>query len=146
MIYVSAQNSQEIAQYLRGEGEVSEAIRAEKVADRLLGRKSKTGIVITAPRQSGKTTEMLRFAEEKYPNGKFAIICLNKYMIDSICHMYRDLKSDPNVMPPLMLLPDNLRLVGNERRPLFCDELSLFSEQMREDILGYHNFEAAVTS
>ena len=148
MIRVSASTAEEIAQSLRGKRvEISAAQQAERVANRLRGiKESTTGIVVVAPRQSGKTTELLRFAEEQYPNGQFAVICLNKYVLSSICHLYRDLRGDPNVSPPLMLFPDNLRLVGNESKPLFCDEFSLFTEEQQEYITGYRRFSAAVTS
>jgi len=148
MIQVVAQTGKEIALSLRGRShEFSVARQAKLVANKLLGIKEEaSSILVVAPRQSGKTTELLRFAEELYPNGQFAVICLNRYVISSVCHIYRDLRNDSNVSPPLMLLPDSLKLVGNESKPLFCDELHLFSEKMQNDIVGYRKFVAAVTS
>lgn len=148
MIHINANTSTEIALALRGQaGEYDRILRAKEVADRLLGNKKDTsGIIVTAPRQSGKTTELLRYAEEKNPNGQFAFVCLNQHIIHSVCSIYRELRANPSASPPLMLLPSNLKLVGNETKPLFCDELGLFTEQMQADILGYRNFVAAVTS
>lgn len=47
-----AQNAAEIAKHLRARGRT----------------------IITAPARCGKTTELLRYAEERYPNGRFAIV------------------------------------------------------------------------
>lgn len=148
MIYINANTAEEIALALRGQGgEFDRILRAKEVADRLLGKKKeKSATLVTAPRQSGKTTELLRFAEEQYPNGQFAVVCLNQHIIHSICSIYRELRGDQSVSPPLMLLPHNLKLVGNERRPLFCDELGLFTEEQQECITKYPHFMAAVTS
>ena len=146
MRYMNADTGDEISKLLRGDPTNPKVIAA-RVADRLLGIKPKSEqVIITAPRQSGKTTELLRFAEEKYPNGQFAIVCINRNSLLSICHIYRHLRRDPSVSPPLMLLPDNLKLVGNESKPLFCDEIGLFTTELKESIIGYRKFVAAVTS
>ncbi|CAN5951011.1 unnamed protein product [Sphagnum jensenii] len=61
--YVQAETQEDIARLLRTRGR----------------------IVITAPPCSGKTTELIRYAEERYPNGRFAVVCKNldvgKYII-----------------------------------------------------------------
>jgi len=148
MIYINATTAEEIALALRGQGgEYDKILRAKEVADRLLGNKGdKSGIVITAPRQAGKTTELLRYAEEKYPSGQFAVVTLNRYMQINACYIYRDLRGYPEVNPPLMLTPDNLKLVNTQGKPLFCDDLNLFSEAMRDEILNHKFFAAAVSS
>ena len=47
------------------------ADNAEDIAKLL---RSRGRIVVTAPSRSGKTTELIRYAEERYPNGRFAIV------------------------------------------------------------------------
>lgn len=150
MIYINANTAEEIGLALRGRsGEYDEKVRAAEVADRLLGiKKTISGIIVTAPRQSGKTTELLRYAEEKYPNGQFAIVTLNDSVQQAILHRYWSLLR-PNVagMPPLALTPNNLNLYRRHgTRPIFCDEWDLYPEQARKTILETGQFVAAVTS
>jgi hypothetical protein len=149
MISINANTAEEIALALRGQGgEFDKILRAKQVADRLLGKTKDTqGTVVTAPRQSGKTTELLRYAEEKYPNGQFTVVCLNRYVQSSICHIYRDLRGDPSVSPPLMLTPDNLSSMSGRRvNPVFVDEWSLLPGNTIDKILNLGTFVAAVTS
>jgi hypothetical protein len=148
MIYINANTAEEIALALRGQGgEYDKIFRAKEVADRLLGKKKeKSATLVTAPRQSGKTTELLRFAEEQYPNGQFAVITLNKYTQSNACYIYRDIRGYPEVNPPLMLIPDNFKLVQTQGKALFCDDFNLFSEKIRDEILAHRYLVAAVTS
>lgn len=161
MIHVSAQTGQEIAQALRGGGEVSLKLHAEKCADRLLGNKSASGIVITAPRQSGKTTELLRYAEEKYPISQFAVVCINQESQQQIIHQHWMLfnpsqRLDRNttkllgdvvhVNPPLIITPDNISILLGRRFPVFVDEWNLLDDITQEDIIDSGRFVATVTS
>jgi len=48
-----------------------EAANAQEVA-KLLRARGRT--IITGPARCGKTTELLRYAEDRYPNGRFAVV------------------------------------------------------------------------
>lgn len=161
MIYATAETAQEIAQLLRGEGE---KFIAGKVADRLLGKKESSGIVITSPRRSGKTTELLKYAEEKNPNGDFCVVCRDIESQTRIIHQHwllfnridqsdvvaKRLLGEPlggvGVTPPLMLNPSNLHLLRGQGSPVYVDEWALLPEDAQRTILDSGLLIAAVTS
>ena len=150
MIQVAAQTGQEIADLLRGtgEGEVFQRLYAAKCAEKLLGKKPDSRIVITAPRRSGKTTELLKYAEENHPNGQFIIVCLNHDVQQEIGRLYWEIMGKQSVgpTPPLMLTPGNLASTRGQRNPIFVDEWDALPLETRNTILQTGLFRAAVTS
>ena len=141
--YETAQNAEEIARLLRSRGR----------------------IVITAPPRSGKTTELLRYAEERYPNGRFAVVCGrkedHKYILKLHWNIYNDISfvdvvakrllgeklegEDVNT-PLVMTLVDGRNLPANQTIPIFCDEWNLLTEPVQRAIMRRKLFIAATTS
>lgn len=140
--------------------------RAETAQDiaRLL-RSAQEPITIVAPRRSGKTTELLKFAEEKNPNGQFAIVCHNyerqKIIIRRHWEIFnrvsqsdivaKRLLGEPlggvDVNPPLMISPGNFHLLRGHSKPIYVDELGEISnEDTMKYVLDTGRFRAAVTS
>lgn len=166
MIYANAETGWEIAQILRGENmAIQQAIQAENVAARLLGKKSPdTGMIITAPRQSGKTTELLKFAEEKNHGGHFVMVCRDQEAQKWIIHRHwllfnridqsdvvaKRLLGEPlggvGVTPPLMLNPSNIHLLRGQGSPVYVDEWNIIPEDVQRAILDTGRLTAAVTS
>ena len=162
MIYIQAETAQDIAEILRLQRkDVNERINADEVASRLLGqKKASPGMVITAPRRSGKTTELLRFAEEKFSGSQYCVVSMNYEVQRQIIRKHWELFNAANVAkklkgqategnevnPPLMLTPDVLHLNRGRNSPMFCDEWNLFSEETQNAILETGLFVAAVTS
>lgn len=148
MIRVSANTAEEIAQSLRGQRrEVSDAQRAAEVAAKLLGKKEKSkGMIIEAPHRSGKTVELLRYAEEKYPNGQYAIVCPSQRMQEHILTTRYSLLEWRESVIPLMLTPDNIMSMSGQIKPIFCDEWDLLPENTHKIIIDSGLFVAAVTS
>lgn len=148
MIYLDAITAEEISLALRGRArEFNERIMASEVADRLLGKKKTiSGTVVTAPRRSGKTTELLRYAKEKYPYGQFAVVCISQKVQEEILRMYRLISGDIGVTPPLILTPENLDRMRGQVKPILCDEWNLLPYETRDTILNSGLFVAAVTS
>lgn len=144
MIYAHAQTTEDIARLLRSAQEP---------------------IIITAPRRSGKTTELLKFAEEKNPCGQFAIVCCNferqKQIIrrhweifnriDQADIVAKKLLGQPlggiDINPPLMIVPGMFHLLRGHSRPIYIDELGEISnEDTMKNVLDTGMFVAAVTS
>ena len=136
--YESADNSDAIRRFLHSQGRV----------------------VVTAPRQSGKTTELLLFAEGKYPLGQFIVVCLNQQMQESIILKHREIFQAGNmakrlngqkidsleVNPPLILTSGNIKFMRGQGKSLFVDEFNLLSEGVQKEILDSGLFEADVSS
>lgn len=171
MIYANASTAEDIAELLRlGDAEdVKQKIKAKIVADKLLGKKSQIkgegqGILINAPRQSGKTTELLKFAEQKNPNGQFAVVCLSAMQQDNVIRRHwmlfnridqseivaKRLLGEPlrgiDVNPPLVLTPQNLHFLRGRNMPIYVDEWSLLQFKDHANIVETGWFRAAVTS
>lgn len=143
--YATAENSEEIARLLRSRGR----------------------IVITAPPRSGKTTELLRYAENRYPNGRFAFVCGNpgkdSYVIKLHWCLYneigfsdvvakrllgQELKGE-DINPPLILIPNmlspaNFAKTINPHTPIFCDDYHLLSTEAQSTLCRRKLFIAAV--
>jgi hypothetical protein len=140
----------------------------EEIARQLRGDK---GVVVRAPRGVGKTVELLKFAEEKYPNGQFAVICMNAVVQKDIIKTHwkifnrisqadivaKRLLGEPlggvDINPPLVLTPDNLHLLRMSGRPLFIDEYRAVRDSASKEIMDFLNdnyihqkFIAGVTS
>lgn len=168
MIYANAETAQDIASLLRLK-DSEENLVAKKVADRLLGKTTikgeGKGIIITAPRQSGKSTELLKYAEERNPFGNFAVVCLNqetqKYIVNLHWKLFNNIgpsdivaarllgkpvKGDA-VSPPLMVSPSTIHLLRGRGLPIYVDELGAISnDRMMDSLLATGLFMAAVTS
>lgn len=143
MIYEHAKTTQDIARLLRSHSEPR---------------------VIIAPRQSFKTTELLKYAEEQNPNGRFIIVCLNPQLQKQIVKYHwqifnrlsfadviaEKLLGNPlggvDISPPLVLSPSNLHLLKGQRKPVFVDEWYEFDGEARATILDSGLFVASVTS
>jgi len=168
VIYAKAETAQEIASLLRMM-DSEEKIQAKIVADRLLGKSKKCddekGIIINAPRRSGKTTELLKYAEEKNPYGQFAVVCSNFDRQQQIIKIHLEifnkitqaskvadrLLGNPitgrAVNPPLMISPGSFYLLRGSCRPVYVDELGEISnEDTMKYVLDTGRFVAAVTS
>jgi hypothetical protein len=136
---------------------------AEDIA-RLL--RSRGRIIVTAPARSGKTTELLRYAESRYPNGRFAFVCSNpgkdSYVIKLHWCLYNELSftdvvakrllgedlEGEDINPPMILIPNMLSPVNfdkmiNPHTPIFCDDYHLLSAQAQSTICRRKLFIAA---
>ena len=144
MIYANADTAHDIARLLRS---------------------AREPIQITAPRQVGKTTELLKFAEEKNHFGQFAIVCRNfesqKYIIGLHWKIFnrisqadivaKRLLGEPfggvDINPPLMISPGNFHLLRGHSRPIYVDELGdISNEDTMKFVLDTGRFVASVTS
>lgn len=117
-------------------------------------------VVVTAPRQSGKTTELLIFAEQKDPWGQFIVVCLNQAMQTNIIQKHKEIFTAGNVAkrltggkvestevsPPLIITPTRMNLLRGMGRPIYVDEFRMFTDEMQKEILDSKFFVAAVTS
>jgi len=117
-------------------------------------------VVITAPRRSGKTTELLKYANEQHPFSAYCIVCLNQDIQRQIILRHRELFNAKNVAkrlngfkieetevnPPLMLTPNNLKLLRGHHKPVYVDEYNSLPEDAQKAILDSGLFVAAVTS
>jgi hypothetical protein len=133
---------------------------AEEIA-RLL--RSRGRIVITAPPKSGKTTELIKYAEERYPNGRFAVFCTDqdagKYITRLHWRLYNGISQaevvtarllgqeleGEDVNAPHIITPD-LPYLPNQTIPVFVDEFNSLSESSRLAIMRRKLFIASVTS
>ena len=137
----------------------AQAEDAEEIA-RLL--RSRGRIVITAPPKSGKTTELIRYAEERFPNGRFAVCCkdedtgnyitrLHWCLYNGISHsevcakrlLGEELEGE-EVNTPTVLFPPHLYL-PNQFVPVFADNFYLLPNSAQRTILKHKFFVAAVT-
>lgn len=137
----------------------AQAEDAEEIA-RLL--RSRGRIVITAPPKSGKTTELIRYAEERFPNGRFAVCCkdedtgnyitrLHWCLYNGISHsevcakrlLGEELEGE-EVNAPTLLTPITVCYrVFNPSTPLFVDEWFSLSEDVQRAIVKRRLFIAA---
>lgn len=134
-----AQNAEEIAKHLRARGRT----------------------IITAPARSGKTTELLRYAEERYPNGRFAVVVARGEERDRIIKMHwqvangisfvdvvakrllgEELEGE-GVNEPTVLFPPHIYF-ENQFQPIFVDDFNLLPSAAQRAILKRHLFIAAV--
>lgn len=168
MIYANADTAQDIASLLRMM-ESEEHIQAKRVADRLLGKPAfkgdGKGIIITAPRRIGKTTELLKYAEERNPWGYFAVVCHNQERQKQIIRRHWEIFNHIDqaarvaarllgqevtggvVNPPLMISPGQFNLLRGHHRPIYVDELGEISnEYIMKHVIDTGRFVAAVTS
>jgi hypothetical protein len=142
MIYhVEAENSCDVARLLRSCGR----------------------IVITAPPKSGRTTELLKYAEDRYPNGRFALVApkedhtklihLHWRVANGITHvdvltkklLGQDITGDIDVNEPMLLSPEEaLVRVFNASTPTFVDGWNALSEACHKAILKRRLFIAAI--
>jgi hypothetical protein len=138
-----------------------QAENAEEIASLLRNRGR---IVITAPPRCGKTTELLRYAEERYPNGRFAVVAKaedHPYIIKLHWQIHNGLTfSDvvakrllghkiegEDVMTPQLLTPDAaLYRTFNPSTPTFVDGWSDLTEAQQKAILRRRLFIAATNS
>jgi hypothetical protein len=127
-------------------------------------------MIITAPRRVGKTTELLKYAEEKNPYGQFSVVCHNLERQKQIISRHREVynmmlktrmvsarllgeklySGDElgEVHPPLMITPGIFKtLRGYGGGPIYIDELGEISnEDTMKYVLDTGRFVAAVTS
>lgn len=139
--YATAENAEDIARLLRSRGR----------------------IVVTAPPRSGKTTELLKYAEERYPNGRFAVIIakeedqkriikLHWRLYNGISHVEvvakrllgQELEGE-EVMTPVVVTMKGIYVVSPSC-PIFVDEISLLPEPAQRVIFKRRLFIAATTS
>jgi hypothetical protein len=139
--YATAENAEDIARLLRSRGR----------------------IVVTAPPRSGKTTELIRYAEERYPNGRFAVVCArkedHKYITrlhwniwNGISHVEvvakrllgQELEGE-DVMTPVVVTMKGIYVVSPSC-PIFVDEINLLPEPAQRAIFKRRLFIAATTS
>jgi hypothetical protein len=143
MIYANAETGQDIARLLRS---------------------AKEPIQITAPRRCGKTTELLKFAEEKNPLGQFAIVCQNserqRYIIGLHWKIFnrisqadivtKRLLGEPmggvDINPPLVVTSQNIYLLRGSCRPIYVDDWTEINSTAQADIVESRYFVAGVTS
>lgn len=137
-----------------------EAQNAEEVAKLL---RSRGRIVITGPARCGKTTELIRYAEERYPDGRFAVLCKNKEDYDRIIALHWQVANGYTFVdliakrlmgekvlggkavnePKLLSPPQNIYL-PNQFIPLFCDDWFSLPSSAHRAILRHKLFIAAV--
>lgn len=137
-----AQNAEEIAKFLRERGRT----------------------IISAPPRSGKTTELLRYAEGRYPNGRFAIVAQedrHAYITELHRRIYNGftqadviaarllgtkLKYE-EVNPPYFVHPNSVwaRTFGVST-PVFVDRWDVLTEDAKKEIIRRRLFIAATTS
>jgi hypothetical protein len=122
-------------------------------------------LIITAPRRSGKTTELLRYAESKNPNGQFVVVCHNFERQNLIIRRHwelfnrisqadivaKRLLGEPlggiDVTPPLMISPGTFHVLRGNNLPIYVDELGEISnEDVMKRVIETGRFVAAVTS
>ncbi len=137
--HATAENAEEIARLLRSRGR----------------------IVITDPPKSGKTTELIRYAEERYPNGRFAVVAQEKdhlFIIKLHWLIHNELTwadlvtkrllgeklEGEDVVEPMMFTPESVMVqTFNASTPTFVDDWHLLSEHARAIICKRRLFIAA---
>ena len=138
-----------------------EAETAEDIA-RLL--RSRGRIVITAPPRSGKTTELIRYAEERYPNGRFAVVAkpedhanivkihwllFNGFtFVDVVAKrlLGQELEGE-EVNEPTLLTPEQATFrTFNPSTPTFVDSWNTLSRNQQQAIIKRRLFIAATMS
>jgi hypothetical protein len=164
MIYATAKTAEEIARLLRSSQESRRDAGWDDEEKLTIKAITPEPICITAPRQSGKTTELLKFAEEKNHGGHFVMVCRDQEAQKWIIHRHwllfnridqsdvvaKRLLGEPlggvGVTPPLMLNPSNLHLLRGQGSPVYVDEWALLPEDAQRTISDSGRLIAAVTS
>ena len=137
-----------------------EAANAEEVA-KLLRTRGRT--IITAPSRCGKTTELIKYAEERYPNGRFAVFAKaedHPYIIklhwrisngisfvDVVAKrlLGEKVEGEFEVNPPALFTPEAaLYRTFNPSTPTLVDDWNVFTEAQKSAILKRRLFIAAV--
>lgn len=137
----------------------AQAETADEIAKLL---RTRGRIVVTAPSRSGKTTELIRYAEERYPNGRFAVVAQEKdhdYIIRLHWCLYnginqsdvvakrllgQELEGD-DVMTPQLFTPESIMVrTFNASTPTFVDEWFSLSEECQRVILRRRLFIAGI--
>jgi hypothetical protein len=138
-----------------------EATTAHEIADLLHNRGR---IIITAPPRSGKTTELLRYAENRYTNGRFVVVAQqdkHENIINlhwQICNgltraevvakrlLGQEIQGE-DVNPPMLLTPEAVMYrPWRASTALFVDEWFSLSEAAHRVILKHRLFIAATSS
>lgn len=138
-----------------------EAHNAEEIAKHLRAR-GRT--IVTAPARSGKTTELLRYAEERYPNGRFAVFaqedkhayitklhwCLSNGIgyVEVVAKrlLGEELEGEDINAPQLLTPVAALYRTFNPSTPTFVDGWQDFTEAQQRAILKRRLFIAAVAT
>lgn len=140
--YREAANAQEIAKHLRARGRT----------------------IITAPARCGKTTELLRYAEERYPNGRFAIVAQeDRYAY--ITELHKRVYNGFNIadLVAARLLGEKLEYEGvpapqfihpisvwsptyGQSTPVFVDRWNTLTQEQQREIIKRRLFIAAIAS
>lgn len=138
-----------------------EAQNAEEIAKHL---RSRGRTVITAPPRSGKTTELIRYAEERFPNGRFAfvvkeedhprIIRLHWLIYNGFsqadvvaARLLGDKLKGEDVNPPQLIYPEMVwARTLNPNTPTFVDDWNTLTEEVKKEIIKRRLFISAVTS
>ena len=136
-----------------------EAANAEEVA-KLLRTRGRT--IITAPPRCGKTTELIKYAEERYPNGRFAVVTPTRAdhpyimklhwrisngisFVDVVAKRLLGEKLEgEEVNEPTLLSADNLYIPPDQGLPIFADQWNLFPNSAHRAIMRRILFIAAV--
>jgi len=121
-------------------------------------------IIVTAPAHSGKTTELIKYAEERYPNGRFAVVAqeedhsyiikLHWRIFNGITHadvcaarlLGKELEGE-EINAPTLLTPESVMYrVFNPSTPVLCDVWNSLTEAQQGAIIKRRLFIAAVTT
>jgi hypothetical protein len=139
-----------------------EAQNAEEIAKLL---RSRGRIVITAPSKSGKTTELIDYAESRYPNGRFSVICPSEAHKEKLIYIHwlvsnhltfvdvvvkrllgEKLEGEDVNEPTILIPPLPPKFCPSPFTPIFVDDWNLLPTAARRAILKRKLFIAAVTS
>jgi len=126
--------------------------------------RSRGRIIITAPPRSGKTTELIRYAEDRYPNGRFAVVAEENdhpriiklhwlifngiSQVDVVAKKLLGQKLEgEDVVEPMMFTPESIMFRRfNASTPTFVDNWHLLSKEAQSTIIRRRLFIAAVSS
>ena len=135
------------------------AENAEQVA-RLLRTRGR--LIITAPPRSGRTTELLKYAEERFPDGRFVVVAPEESHAHIIHIHWREANGighvqevaaalrgeklqGESVNPPRLIYPEMVwsRVIANTT-PVFVDGWNSLTEEVKKEILKHRFFVAAI--
>lgn len=136
-----------------------EAKDAKEIAGHL---RSRGRVVITGPARCGKTTELIRYAEERFPNGRFAIVAQedrHAYIIELHRRIYNGISQATvvaarllgeklkfeEVNAPYLIRPGAVwaRTFGVST-PVFVDRWNVLTEDAKREIMKRRLFIAAI--
>lgn len=138
-----------------------DAENAKEIAA-LLHNRGRT--VITAPPRCGKTTELIRYAENRYPNGRFAVVAhpdkhgyitklhwliyneLTQANLVASRLLGKELEGEEVRTPYLMTAESVMYRAFSKHTPIFVDEFQLLPENARRVIIKHKLFIAAVAT